>query len=168
MFRISHGIIATILLITTNALTEETKTGEIVFSPNYKWYRQPTTKAQDLFNDDQYKQQNRIILVSVRVNGKLVLQKEMPTEKWPDVVVVWDKIPVGECQIKIEGDGIQTIVKNGLTVTPTNPLRVLADVRRGTGVRVIEYGTTLDPETQPAANTPEQPKKPNPKVLAKS
>lgn len=84
----------------------------------------PATGAEKALVDRSY-------MVSVIRDGQVVKQ----TEGFPK----WNTLPVGLYDVRCEGEGMQTIVKRGIHVTPDGDTRVRVAMRPGQGVRIIEY-----------------------------
>ncbi len=130
----------------TGHADEKKKTGTLSVNPNYKTIYWPETEADKAFNQEQRKLADRPVLVSITVNGKLFAQRELQVQS-SNTVYDFDGVPPGTCDIKFEGEGMQTVIKRGLQILPDTTNRVIADLRIGRGVKVIEYGTTIEPES---------------------
>jgi hypothetical protein len=54
----------------------------------------------------------------------------------------WKNIPPGQYDIRVEGDGFQTVVKKGIQIVASGRYQtVIVDMRGGEGTRVIEYAS---------------------------
>ncbi len=78
-----------------------------------------------------------IVMVSVIKNGEIVRQSENNIASVP---LRWG-IPVGAYDLRVEGQGMLTLVKRGIQITTGGNNVIRAPMRPGQGARVIEYAT---------------------------
>lgn len=77
------------------------------------------------------------VMVSVIKEGRLIKQTESHLNS-----NVGFALPAGTYDIRLEGEGMQTLVKRGILVNEGERTQVVGGpMRVGTGVRVIEYAT---------------------------
>ena len=78
------------------------------------------------------------IMVSVIKDGQVILQQEVKVNSHPSFA-----LEPGLYDVRLEGDGMQTQVKRGILVKAEPPTQIIGGpMRAGTGVKIIEYGTT--------------------------
>ena len=84
--------------------------------------------------------QEKIMTITLLQDGKPVAQTENQWGSEMSWDAAWDVEP-GTYELRVEGEGAQTIVKRGIFVAEGREtvVRVLAEV--GTGCKVITYGT---------------------------
>jgi hypothetical protein len=96
------------------------------------------------FNKRQAALANRPVMVSLMSGGKVIRQGEALVTDPRDGVyrgIEWKDLAPGAYDVRFEAEGVQTVLKKGVLVTPGGETRVRADLLGGKGVRVIEYGT---------------------------
>lgn len=81
-------------------------------------------------------------------DGKIVLQDEKPPNcpEGKCRATIWsaDKgylLAPGSYDVRVEGVGAITVVKNGVAVNPLETRELTFDLKPGQGVRIIEYAT---------------------------
>jgi hypothetical protein len=72
----------------------------------------------------------RVVMVSVMKDGAVVKQKETGMSDVP----VNFTLPVGVYDVRVEGDGVSTVMKRGVNVTPNDSTNLLPAMRAGQGV----------------------------------
>lgn len=78
------------------------------------------------------------IMVSVIKDGEVILQQEVRNNSSPSFALV-----PGLYDVRLEGEGMQTQVKRGILVKAEPPTTIIGGpMQQGTGVKIIEYGTT--------------------------
>lgn len=75
------------------------------------------------------------VMVSVLRDGALVKQSEISVGGFPYSSL----LPVGSYDVRAEGDGIVTLEKRGIHVTPGDITSVRMVLRAGQGVHIVEY-----------------------------
>jgi len=78
-----------------------------------------------------------VVMISVLRDGAVVKQQEVEVSGLPPNFT----LPVGVYDLRVEGDGIVTLVKRGVHVTAKDSTKVIAPLRPGQGVRTVEYAT---------------------------
>ena len=78
-----------------------------------------------------------VVMISVLTDGAVVKQKELEVSGLPQNFT----LPVGVYDVRLEGDGIMTLVKRGVHVTEKDSTKIIAPLRPGQGIRVVEYAT---------------------------
>ncbi|MBY0524065.1 MAG: carboxypeptidase-like regulatory domain-containing protein [Gemmataceae bacterium] len=119
--------------------TAEVKMGDIAVSPSIMMIENVASVEDKAFNQAQLKLVKRPVLVSLLADGKVLRQKEVEVERYSGWVFVWDELAPGTYDVKFEGEGIETTVKKGFVVNPGRSVRVMGDLKAGSGTRVIEY-----------------------------
>jgi hypothetical protein len=76
-------------------------------------------------------------MISVLGEGAVVKQQEVEVSGLPPNFT----LPVGVYDVRVEGDGIVTVVKRGVHVTAKDSTKVIAPMRPGKGLRIVEYAT---------------------------
>ena len=114
----------TLVFVSHTALAQET-TGNLQVAP----VPDPTDAASKALKS--------IVMISVLMDGAVVKQQEIEISGLPQNFT----LPVGVYDIRVEGDGVVTLVKRGLHVTPKGSTKVFAPMRPGQGVRTVEYAT---------------------------
>ena len=76
------------------------------------------------------------VMVSILRDGALVRQQE----GWLNAILGSGPLPVGLYEVRIEGEGMVTLVKRGINVTG-GTMSVQAPMRAGQGVHIVEYAT---------------------------
>jgi hypothetical protein len=80
----------------------------------------------------------RPVMVSVIKDGQLIKQSEIQLNS-----SAYFALPGGIYDIRVEGEGMQTLVKRGILVKNGEEMWAIGGpMRAGTGVKVIEYATT--------------------------
>ena len=77
----------------------------------------------------------RVVMVSVLKDGAVVKQKETGMSDVP----VNFTLPVGAFDVRVEGDGVTTVIKRGIHVTAGDSTNVLPSMRSGAGVCDCKY-----------------------------
>ena len=84
----------------------------------------------------------RPVMVSFIQDGAIVFQEETTTTESPNVVSVGAQdSPAGVYDDRVEGDGIVTEMKRGVTLAGSKNMTLNFIVRPGQGVHVVEYAT---------------------------
>lgn len=84
----------------------------------------------------------RPVMVSFIQEGAIFFQEETTTTESPNVVSVGSQdSPAGVYDVRVEGDGIVTEVKRGVTLAGPKNMTLQFVVRPGQGVHVVEYAT---------------------------
>ena len=84
----------------------------------------------------------RPVMVSFIQDGAIVFQEETTTTESPNVVSVGAQdSPAGVYDVRVEGDGIVTEMKRGVTLAGSKNMTLNFIVRPGQGVHVVEYAT---------------------------
>lgn len=78
-----------------------------------------------------------VVMISVLSDGAVVKQDEVEVSGLPPNFTLL----VGVYDVRVEGDGMVTIVKRGVHVTAKDSTKVIAPMRPGQGVRIVEYAT---------------------------
>ena len=78
-----------------------------------------------------------VVMISVLRDGAMVKQQEVEVSGLPPNFT----LPVGVYDVRVEGDSIVTVVKRGVHVTAKDSTKVIAPMRPGQGVRIVEYAT---------------------------
>jgi hypothetical protein len=78
-----------------------------------------------------------VVMISALMGGAVVKQQEVEVSGLPPNFT----LAVGVYDVRVEGDGMMTVVKRGVHVTPQGSTKVIAPMRPGQGVRTIEYAT---------------------------
>ena len=78
-----------------------------------------------------------VVMISVLTDGAVVKQHEVEVSGLPPNFT----LPVGVYDVRVEGDGMVTVVKRGVHVMAKDSTRVIAPMRPGQGVRIVEYAT---------------------------
>lgn len=78
-----------------------------------------------------------MVMISVLGDGAVVKQQEVEVSGLPPNFT----LPVGVYDVRVEGAGIVTVVKRGVHVTAKASTKVIAPMRPGQGVRIVEYAT---------------------------
>jgi hypothetical protein len=76
-------------------------------------------------------------MISVLRDGAVVKQQEVEVSGLPPNFT----LPVGIYDVRVEGEGIATLVKRGVHVTEKGSTKLISAMRPGQGARVIEYAT---------------------------
>lgn len=134
--------VATFAVLAGAARAAEVKIGELAVAPNIMRLDDVRSADDKAFMAVQERLVKRPVLVSLVAEGEVVRQKEVEIEKFAGTVFVWDKVPAGVYDVKFEGVGIETVVKKGFIVNADTCVHVVADLKAGTGTRVIEYNET--------------------------
>ena len=80
----------------------------------------------------------RPFMITVISDGAIVKQTEMMG--WGNIQ--FQVLPVGIYDVRLEGDGVETIVRRGIHVTAGDKTDVIVGpMRAGKGVKIIEYAT---------------------------
>jgi hypothetical protein len=77
----------------------------------------------------------RIVMVSVLRDGRVVKQKEVGMSNLP----LNFTLPVGVYDVRVEGDGLTTLLKKGIHVTAGDSTNVLPAMKSGPGVCECRY-----------------------------
>ncbi len=78
------------------------------------------------------------VMVSVIKDGEVVKQKEVHLNS-----NAYFSLPAGIYDVRLEGDGMETLVKRGIQIKEGERTDIIGGpMRTGTGVKVIEYATT--------------------------
>lgn len=99
--------------------------------------RDPTSlDVRTSLAEDSYQAlRERPIMVSVIKDGAVVKQKEVQFNSNATF-----SVPAGLYDVRLEGDGMQTMVKRGIHVNEGERTNIIGGpIRVGTGVKVIEY-----------------------------
>lgn len=84
----------------------------------------------------------RPIMVSFIRDGAIFFQEETTTTESPNTVSVGSQdSPVGAYDVRVEGEGIVTEVKRGVTLAGPKNMTLDFILRPGQGVHVVEYAT---------------------------
>lgn len=84
----------------------------------------------------------RPVMVSFIRDGSIFFQEETITTESPNVASVGSQdSPVGVYDVRVEGDGIVTEMKRGVTLAGPKNMTLNFVVRPGEGVHVVEYAT---------------------------
>ncbi|MGH7588306.1 MAG: hypothetical protein ACRELU_06925 [Gemmatimonadota bacterium] len=84
----------------------------------------------------------RPVMVSFIQDGAIFFQEETTTTESPNVVSVGSQdSPAGVYDVRVEGDGIVTEMKRGVTLAGPKNMTLNFVVRPGQGVHVVEYAT---------------------------
>lgn len=84
----------------------------------------------------------RPVMVSFIQDGAIFFQEETTTTESPNVVSVGSQdSPAGVYDVRVEGDGIVTEVKRGITLAGSKNMTLNFIVRPGQGAHVVEYAT---------------------------
>jgi hypothetical protein len=84
----------------------------------------------------------RPVMVSFIRDGAIFFQEETTTTESPNVVSVGSQdSPAGVYDVRVEGDGIVTEMKRGVTLAGSKNMTLNFIVRPGQGVHVVEYAT---------------------------
>ncbi|HKY61014.1 MAG TPA: hypothetical protein VJP59_08380 [Gemmatimonadota bacterium] len=84
----------------------------------------------------------RPVMVSFIRDGAIFFQEETITTESPNVVSVGSQdSPAGVYDVRVEGDGIVTEMKRGVTLAGPKNMTLNFVVRPGQGVHVVEYAT---------------------------
>jgi hypothetical protein len=87
----------------------------------------------------------KVVMVSLIANGAVVWQKETTLGNYPsegNAEGVYNGfVPVGQYDVRVEGEGLQTLVKRGVSLTKGGEAQLLMDMRPGQGVHIVEYAT---------------------------
>jgi hypothetical protein len=84
----------------------------------------------------------RPVMVSFIRDGAIFFQEETTTTESPNVVSVGSQdSPTGVYDVRVEGDGIVTEMKRGVTLAGSKNMTLNFIVRPGQGVHVVEYAT---------------------------
>ena len=76
-------------------------------------------------------------MVSVIKDGELLKHRESQLN-----ANVYYSLPAGIYDIRVEGDGMQTLVKRGILVKAGEKTEIIGGpMRVGTGVKIVEYAT---------------------------
>lgn len=78
-----------------------------------------------------------VVMISVLGNGAVIRQHEVEISGLQPNFT----LPVGVYDVRVEGDGMVTVVKRGIHVMASNSTKVITPMRPGQGVRTIEYAT---------------------------
>lgn len=78
-----------------------------------------------------------VVMISVLRDGAVVKQQEVEVSGLPPNFT----LPVGVYDVRVEGDGVVTLVKRGVHVTANDSTKVIAPMRPGQGARTVEYAT---------------------------
>jgi len=82
----------------------------------------------------------RPVMVSFIRDGAIFFQEETTTTESPNVASVGSQdSPVGVYDVRVEGDGIVTEMKRGITLAGPKNMTLDFIVRPGQGVHVVEY-----------------------------
>jgi hypothetical protein len=82
----------------------------------------------------------RPVMVSFIRDGAIFFQEETTTTESPNVASVGSQdSPVGVYDVRVEGDGIVTEMKRGVTLAGPKNMTLDFIVRPGQGVHVVEY-----------------------------
>jgi hypothetical protein len=99
-----------------------------------------TIYASILVSDDALA--GRPVMASFIRDGAIFFQEETLTTEAPNVASVGSQdSPVGTYDVRVEGDGIVTEVKRGVTLAGPKNMTLNFVVRPGQGVHVVEYAT---------------------------
>ena len=102
------------------------------------------SESEKQVNAKQLALVGRPVLVSLILKGKVIRQREMTIERYNTWVFTFRELPMGEYSVRFEGEGMQTLVKQGYIVSATSSPIATADLLAGTGVRVVTFGTGMD------------------------
>jgi hypothetical protein len=80
----------------------------------------------------------RPVMVSFIGDGAIVYQGETTTTENPNTVSVGEDLTSGVYDVRVEGDGIVTEMKRGVTLAGSN-MTLNFVVRPGQGAHVVEY-----------------------------
>jgi hypothetical protein len=139
------GFTALIVLAGSAAAAEEGE-GDVNVAPNMRMMAGDSAEAKK-FNAAQQKMAGRAVMVSLLRDGKVVVQREVQIQEGEPafpVNVTFEKVKAGRYDLRIEGEGVETVVKKGLHVAAKRELKIFADLLAGKGTRVIEYGKDGD------------------------
>lgn len=78
----------------------------------------------------------KVVLASAIQNGVVVVQEEEKVAGWVAL-----QVPVGEYDVRIEGEGIVTEVKRGVHTFQGKDTTLHFKMHAGTGVHIVEYAT---------------------------
>jgi hypothetical protein len=82
----------------------------------------------------------RPVMVSFIRDGAIFFQEETTTTESPNVVSVGSQdSPAGVYDVRVEGDGIVTEMKRGVTLAGSKNMTLNFVVRPGQGAHVVEY-----------------------------
>ena len=77
----------------------------------------------------------RVVMVSILREGTVVKQKELGMSDVPASFT----LPVGVYEVRVEGDGVNSVTKSGIHVTADDVTNVLPAMRSGQGVCDCKY-----------------------------
>jgi hypothetical protein len=78
-------------------------------------------------------------MVSAIGNGAIVRQYEVLLNPRGDANTILDSLPPGSYDVRLEGEGAITEVKRGVQVFPGKDGSLIAVLRPGKGVHIVEY-----------------------------
>jgi hypothetical protein len=81
---------------------------------------------------------SRPLLVTVIKDGRIVAQNESNPKEW----ALSGQFPIGLYEVRVEGEGVQTLVKRGYNVVVGPATTVECPVHEGQGVKVVEYASS--------------------------
>src|SRR5262245_33896541 len=77
-----------------------------------------------------------VMATAVTSNGKIAAQQE-----GSGFDIRLRPLPVGTYEVRLQGQGIETVVKSGIAVLQDRNTSIVGEIKRGQGLRVIEYST---------------------------
>ncbi len=86
--------------------------------------------------DDSSKSiRSRIVMISILKDGSVLKQKEIGIS---DIPASW-RLPVGVYDVRVEGDGVMTVSKSGIHITPKESTDLQVPMRPGQGMCECKY-----------------------------
>ena len=131
----TFGVISTCGLLLALAVTAAVRVPGPVFAQQASGNIQVAPQPDS--TDDSSKGLKGVVMISVLRDGAVVKQTEAGVSSLPPNFT----LPVGVYDVRVEGDGVVTMIKRGVHVTPDDSTKVIAPMRLGQGVRAVEYAT---------------------------
>jgi hypothetical protein len=128
-------VISTCGLLLALAATAAVRAPDTVFANQASGNLQVAPQPDS--TDASSKGLNGVVMISVLKDGAVVKQGEVAVSGLPPNFT----LPAGVYDVRVEGEGIATMIKRGVHVTPNDSTKVIAPMRRGQGARVVEYAT---------------------------
>ena len=87
------------------------------------------------------------VMVSLIKDGKVIRQQEIGLGHY----VAFEGLPAGAYDLRLEGDGLKTLVKHGIQALENQETNSECPMVPGTGVRIVEYAEGGMPREEVAA-----------------
>jgi hypothetical protein len=107
-------------------------------SPSPAADKKPAGHISVATTTDEDALKHRPVMVSILADGNVVQQEEIHLTSG----AAFHKLPVGTYDVRVEGDGLVTLVKRGIQVRDDQSTNVIGGpMTPGRGVKTIEYAT---------------------------